>query len=539
MKFLFIFILILINEVCFTQAGYAKTYQLKLNDNSGINYYPNYISSLIIDSNIIYSFIKATDTSLDKSNSTGFARFLLDGNLISYESIISKDTFHYFYPEEILTFDHETYYTSINIKAGLDGLLKYNYKNKESQVFPFKNTICDTCYFRFQSMSKGPHGELIVAHAINIPTVQDPTFTKVQITKLDTNGHIYWTKVFGEEPVYYEVNSCYSTYIDEEGNYYFGLAWDNDGGTYKNYVYKLDTAGNVLSKYSSLPKWNHAEIYDIIEGPDKSFYLSTNYNKNIGNTILSNRIQTLVVKLNPDLTFNKSLKIGRSDLSKIPVDRILISNEEDGIIGIFNNYYNFYYPRFDSTGAFIDSVRSGSRKATLTKINLKGDSLWTRSYTVRQSEVYHWHDNERSEIFDIKALSDKSGYIMGGLSFRYNAFEKLNEAPYVPLLIRVDNDGCIIPDCNKVSKLEDESSINEFFRVYPNPLQDRLIIQHEVDKSLQYSIIDMNGKVMARYISNEYGENSIIITHDWPSGSYSIIANDLKGNVSNKVVVKQ
>lgn len=533
-----ILLIFLWNYICVeAQSGFAKTYVIKFNNRSDTNYYPNFIKAIEIHNSFIYSFLYSSDTTNKKVYGTGFGIFNLEGEMLEYNSIPYRDSFNYFFPEEMITYDYETFFTSINIKPGLDGILKYNHKTKEVISYPIVNSLCASCFERFGGMAKDLWGNLILSHDVTSPNALDSFYTKVQITKMDTSGRIIWTKIYGGPSTEYKRNSCQSVFIDKDGYYYIGISWDNKVGFYQTLFYKLDSSGNIVNQYVSKVSLTTADVHDISQSSDGSFYLATNYNKNEGRNEWYNESWPAITILTKDLLFKNSFKADEKRSQRI--EKLLTANKSDGIILMHNKYYTFSYLRYDSVKAKVDTVVTSTHKATLHKVSSAGDSLWQRKYFVREGLINHWSDAETSEMFDLKAIPDGSGYIMGGYSYRDNAYEKLAEPYYVPLLIRVDNDGCIIPGCNltktKDNKLESETS----FRVWPNPFKDRLVIQHDVTEVVSYKLYNIEGKLMDEFNLSEFGENLILKTSSLPPGIYNLIGMNVKGNIHYEKILKE
>ena len=519
------------------QSGFAKTYVIKFNNRSDTNYYPNFIKAIEIHNSFIYSFLYSSDTTNKKVYGTGFGIFNLEGEMLEYNSIPYRDSFNYFFPEEMITYDYETFFTSINIKPGLDGILKYNHKTKEVISYPITNSLCASCFERFGGMAKDLWGNLILSHDVTSPNAIDSFYTKVQITKMDTSGRIIWTKIYGGPSTEYKRNSCKSVFIDKDGYYCIGISWDNKVGFYQTLFYKLDSSGNIVNQYVSKVPLTTADVHDISQSSDGSFYLATNYNKNEGRNEWYNESWPAITILTKDLLFKNSFKVDEKRSQQI--EKLLTANKSDGIILMHNKYYTFSYLRYDSVKEKVDTVVTSTHKATLHKVSYAGDSLWQRNYFVREGLISHWSDAETSKMFDLKAIPDGSGYIMGGYSYRDNAYEKLAEPYYVPLLIRVDNDGCIIPGCNltktKDNKLESETS----FRVWPNPFKDRLVIQHDMTEVVSYKLYNIEGKLMDEFNLSEFGENLILKTSSLPPGIYNLIGMNVKGNIHYEKILKE
>ncbi|MCC6842770.1 MAG: T9SS type A sorting domain-containing protein [Saprospiraceae bacterium] len=110
----------------------------------------------------------------------------------------------------------------------------------------------------------------------------------------------------------------------------------------------------------------------------------------------------------------------------------------------------------------------------------------------------------------------------------------------MPLLIKVDNDGCIIPDCGKTNNIDTKAEEgNKLFTIYPNPFSDRLIIQNYSSNKLLYRVHDMQGKLMTEWYCDDPEETNIVLTHHWPIGVYVVNAVDSDGLAHSESIIKQ
>ncbi len=539
-----IILLTIYSNYLIAQGGFANTYVLKFNDRMDINYWPNYISALTINQDKIYSLFYATDTNAINRNSiygTGFGVFDLNGKLLSYNYIPYQGEHNYFYPEDIITYDYRTFYTSIYLEPNHDAILKYNAESGVTQFFSIYNSLChdDTCSIRFGDMAQDVNGHLIIAYDIRVPVPSDPFANQVQLVKMDTSGHIMWTKILGGITKNYASNSCESVSVDNDGNYYVGVKYTDYFKFFETILYKLDSNGNILGKYTSVYKLMTGNVFDMVHNEDGSISLLSQWCKNDSKFAYFDIQAPAITILNKDLSLRKTFLIGDYLHSSLNAEKLLKANHSTDLVAIFNRFYNFNYLKYDSLTNHLDTIKSSALKATFVRVSLNGDSIWQRKYTVREGKVNHWTDAEESHVYDLKALPDGTGYIMGGYSYRDNAYEVLGEAYYAPLLIRVDNDGCIIPGCNLVNSNKDVIHPQISYRVWPSPFSDYITIQHDANQVLFYKIYDLTGKLMCDYVLSENGENIIIRTGHWPANLYILHVSDELGNLSIKNLVKQ
>ena len=98
----------------------------------------------------------------------------------------------------------------------------------------------------------------------------------------------------------------------------------------------------------------------------------------------------------------------------------------------------------------------------LLKIDLNGDSLWMRNYWYYDSYV------AANAIYGATPTSD-GGLVMTGLA-------KQGENDPQPFLasmwlLRVDEHGCVVPGCHTVGVNEYAADLNQYFNLWPNPVQ--------------------------------------------------------------------
>lgn len=536
-----VILLVIMNQLNAQSEYWIKTYIIKFNNRKDTNYFPTYFRAFEIKNDSIFSIFKSTDTTVQDHYGTGFGILDLEGNLLQYRSIPYKGLNNYFFPEEMITFDYRSFYTSVFIKTNNEAILKYNYLTEETKIYDIRNSVCDSCFLRFGGMAKDPNGYLIVAHNISVPNQQDSFYRKVQVIKMDQEGNKIWTKVLGGASTKdLHSNSCEAVYVDSKGNYYIGTTYEDRGYYYQMIVYKLDSLGNVIKEFKSKISQQLGNVYDFTELDNNSLALAS---ASCRPASWFGESSPAITILDSSLNLKTSFLAGRYTYGVygiVHLEKIVRANHNDGLITVFSNYFEFKYTRYDSTKMKLDTVPSSTRKAYLIKVSETGDSIWRRKYVLREGIVKHWTDAEESQIFELKALPDKSGYLLGGYSYRDNAYEVLNEPYYMPLLIKVDNDGCIIPDCGKTNNIDTKAEEgNKLFTIYPNPFSDRLIIQNYSSNKLLYRVHDMQGKLMTEWYCDDPEETNIVLTHHWPIGVYVINAVDSDGLAHSESIIKQ
>ncbi|HLF63466.1 MAG TPA: T9SS type A sorting domain-containing protein [Saprospiraceae bacterium] len=152
----------------------------------------------------------------------------------------------------------------------------------------------------------------------------------------------------------------------------------------------------------------------------------------------------------------------------------------------------------------------------LFRMSPEGELLWERTYFDIDSTIGQNGSSRIGALFDFIELED--GDIMAVGYFRYEDNDML--------VMRVDSNGCLDPeDCHTVNILTrtDELPLrgNHEVVLYPNPVQDNLLIEFESNEyQLDVEILDMTGLIVIKEILTN-GQGAIN-TSKLPAGVYWI-----------------
>lgn len=145
-----------------------------------------------------------------------------------------------------------------------------------------------------------------------------------------------------------------------------------------------------------------------------------------------------------------------------------------------------------AVGQYVNAVEEdplgGFRAAMIAKVNIDGDSLWSRLDT----------------LFDHTMIASRpylSGVVVlpSGSIFACGRVDKTFPSPSKSYgwLIKVDKDGCMEPGCNPMVNSTSLLPILEGFKVYPNPVVDQFTVtgigRYNID------LINTNGQLLERY----------------------------------------
>lgn len=535
MKKIFIISLLFVYIGTSAQAYYSKTY-LVTEDSTGLtNLWPNYLKAVFPTDSLIYAFGYSADTSYVHIYGTSFYVFDLKGNLIDYYHIKDSDKYVYFDPEGIHTWDGIIFYTAFNSYNRQESILKFNRITREQEVFEIKNSVIFGGSIVFSNFLGNSEGFLITASRIAV----ENGGRKIQVTKMDTCGVIQWQTILGKEPGNGFENSCYAAYSDKAGNIYLGIGYTDNLGLgwkadYQNLFYKLDPLGQLVnSNFSKFGKTGFCLMYDIVQDDKSWFYVSADYNFNEPQYPYGNNGYGIILVFDSNMHFVRYKSLDfltpyAGDAYTKSFEKILLSNDGNGLLLGGTIIQLDTTVSWNDTLMVLDTIILYRDAVSLVKVDDKLNFLWKRQYRIREG-------NDEGYLYDLKASPD-GGYIIAAASYVGDAYEKNGEAYWMPWLLKVDDEGCLIPGCNVVQtyNVEDDSG----FMLYPNPAGDYIVIQHTGVEKLSYSILSPEGKIIDQFSSAFEDEQIIVPLKNFYPGTYFVQCTDRQGNFKSKTFIK-
>lgn len=521
-----------------SQGLFSKVYTIPEDGTGLLNVWPNYLKAVFPTDSLIYAFGYSADTTYKEIYGSSFFVFDHDGNLLEYYHIKDSGKYNFFEPEGIHSWDGITFYTSFNNFSREVSILKFNRISKEQVVLGIKNSKIHNGDILRGNMIPTLDGCLVTASDVAIDSTGYNY--KIQVTKIDTVGKIKWQIIIGKEPGNTFSNHCFSTYPDLLGNIYVGIGFNDYSGvgwrgSYQSLFYKLDSDGNTKNIYSTqLAKEGFNQIYDIAHDSKGWFYLSSDYNWNEQKYPYVNRGYGAIQILDSNLSYqgfiNLNLDTFKTQASIKSFEKILRSNDNNGfIIGgdIIRNdpVYNY----IDTLNRF-DTTYINHYVLSLLKLNDNKLIEWIRYYRIRNGYDHGW-------LHDLKSFPG-GGYIIGAESFEGLAYENFREPYYMPWLLKVDDDGCLIPGCGIVSNNDPKSNQKNEIIIYPNPANNYIILLHSNSEKTRYQIISTEGKTIDDFYSVLQDEQIVIPLHNWKAGLYYIKAQNQSGYISSKEFIK-
>jgi len=283
------------------------------------------------------------------------------------------------------------------------------------------------------------------------------------LLKLDKNGNIMWSKVFGGngEDVGQSV-----TLTENNGIIVTGYFSSNDGdfsGMNQRYwdvfVIKFDSIGNILWK-KSFGGSGYDKSYSVISMKDNCLLVTGNTDSNDGDFRDMNKggNEVFVVKLDSigGMIWKKSFGGTNEENSR----SITVTNDS-GLVVIGNTNSN--------NGDFnMMNRKSGTNDVFVVKLDNNGDLVWKRTHGGTGYDQGRYLENRPNGDFLIIGYTDSKDYDFTGLN--KGGFHDI-------FVMKLDSNG----------NLNNTTSINEFgeptttLSVYPNPFSNSTTVSYKVN----------------------------------------------------------
>jgi hypothetical protein len=265
---------------------------------------------------------------------------------------------------------------------------------------------------------------------------------------------------------------------------YNTVTFNNGPSLAKTILKKVDIQGNVLWSYESPVSAKEGVIAHLHQNPDKSIVYAVNAFVDqyyAGGQCCFYTYRGRVVKIDTlgNRLWERDWGSGRFS-DDYPFQAMLV-NEDESIISVGTQYF-INTPQ--------DTIYGGER-GYITKTSSNGDSLWARSYIIR-NQLNHWHN-----FMDIEATND-GGYILCGRSAINGPVFPDEQFTAMAWIVKTDSMGCVVPGCHLVG-VDEEKKQRPKVLVYPNPARDYLAVFVPVSMStqpLQIQLLNLEGKVV-------------------------------------------
>ena len=189
---------------------------------------------------------------------------------------------------------------------------------------------------------------------------------------------------------------------------------------------------------------------------------------------------------------------------------------------------------FLTVGDLTDESGSGAY-GWVYKTSVSGKVLWARQYLPTGVDFDGMIHADLRHIIQ----SPESGYIVTG------AFSERYEHRWHSWLLRIDEDGCIVPDCGNIVDTDDEQGkAQHLFKIHPNPASHVLYLLSYVDVDERYDLelYDLSGRVVERtFLRPKKGAQFVFFFEEaHVAGSYVLLIKNERGEVvqREKVIIQ-
>jgi outer membrane protein assembly factor BamB len=413
------------------------------------------------------------------------------------------DTFQVIHPsghvftgwaDYVQSIDSDLIFSSILVDTTLDGrrfglISRYDtFGNKLWQKI-YGDSIHNYYFYQLKPTSDG--GIIAVGSA-----ALTPSFPKFYVVKTDGDGNIEWEKYLGVGDKYRN-----GIWIKGLSNGEFLAAGFEDRTEYNpcGIIYRLSSSGNLLQT-KKYPFWgliDNQGVESPLEMPDGSIVFGTGkFDMLVGNNSDYRDFPQLVKVNGATLDTIWTCRIadthlsGSTQVSKIAADGNIVC------VGTYGWHY----------------LNTPWTLGIISKVDTDGNLIWHRRH-------YHaaYGDNL---LFDLDPLPN-GGWLATGYTFLIAN----NGDPVTAKeawLLALDEDGCLVPDCeNLVYSVDEKNPIA--FSVYPNPVQNDLNIAlaHNMgNEEVLINVYDLQGRsVMQHQIQMNEGTLTLDAS-PLPSGTY-------------------
>jgi hypothetical protein len=156
------------------------------------------------------------------------------------------------------------------------------------------------------------------------------------------------------------------------------------------------------------------------------------------------------------------------------------------------------------------------------KMDFNGKIIWKRDYT-----IYTIAPQIINTFHNIISTSD-GNYLIGG---------NTDDKQIVAWLVKINEEGHIIGDTTSYVQWEKEDW-KSLVTIYPNPVSDVLYINQEDIMDVDYSLVDMTGKEVARYTGQGAFQSTVWDISHLTGGSYILGIKKEGVLMGSKMIVK-
>ena len=352
---------------------------------------------------------------------------------------------------------------------------------------------------------------------------ETPNNNNILLIKTDSIGNLIWEKEFGAS----NRSELPYSIADTGDGLVIGASRSNGNITNQNYIvqdyiFKVDYEGNVLWSYYS-PANVLSKLDDILVIQEGSILVisADGIEVPINPGMSEVQYHPKVYKLSADreMLWERSLK------DSLPAEAFLNNLEANIELSDGSGYVvagNMYEHQTQGVG-----LLSG----VIAKLSPEGALLW--------KHYLRWgYDRaEAHYLYDIAETPDGGFILAGQVNDRGDPVKATFQQAW---LLKVDEQGCLVPGCLQLSKAEEAPATAAMPQVllWPNPVQEVLSVYCQAQSELQLEIWDMQGRMWRRCSSGLPQVSLALDVAELPAGQYVLRYRDEAGQMGSTPFVK-
>ncbi len=463
----------------------------------------------------------------------------------------------------ISKFDYQGNFLGLNVLK--DSRLNKPFIGKNTPIYKVNDSVI--CYMVF--------------------TISDPSYAygTANISKLNLNTGKLLNNLIVPNPIAGDASIVYYTQTEiKDGNLSIVYNFQDGNSTNSNYILMIDSAMRIKQRFK-LPEYTQKyDTYRWISNDEEGNYELIGESSIIRNGIFSLKgnlfymkvdsvgnmlkkvdlklpgnyfigtAQTYTIHRNKDKSFVIALNdfLDDSKLYSIKPHIMKTSSEFDTVFWLtdFSEYSDFvldpsYYlmnmcATLDEKGyiascALDNSMIGLADYGILFKASDSGDSLWLRKY-----QPMGW-DTSRARGMRFNQVISTPYNTLVVAARVLDGQDKVIRA----WLLHLDSDGCLIPGCGKIVRVEDiRSGKEKAFKIYPKPTSsDHIYLQSRISSSHDYhiGIYNLQGqKLKVTTFQPQEGVQYILdLPQEISNGEYILQISGTEFNQSEKLIISK
>ncbi len=491
-----IIVTILIHCLCitltFAQLTFSKIFQ---NESPA-----SVISSIYVTDSCIYAMGIFGDSIDPSSIGNGFIKYDFEGNILSNKKLSSPVKSYEIWRGVLQpTSDGNIAAAGYSIDSiGMKCILiKYNQMGDTIFTSEFLSPTLDQNFFYlFKDMIINENDDFVLINR----TVDSTLASNPELLILDKYGNKKLSKVYLNN-----LREVPESLIKDGDGFIIGT-WNSNlhtttyDFTSLTHIFKVDTLGNIIWEYQSPANMQQQGARAMVKTSDNGLVVASGIGQEHYVNPSTNYLYFDLYLFKLDENQNVEWEVDYSSLDTGILDRTRFFQ----ILDVGDGYV--------ASGINVDSEWPAVEDGYLVKVSPDGERLWERKFHIVENVI------GTHELYDLRQTPD-GGFIMSG---QINDFGQLSIGQS-GWLVKVDEHGCLVPDCHLPDATLNILVDQPFIKTYPNPTSDMLNIYFKntnQSKDGVFRLIDLQGRVVQEFDADKNDITFLVSLEKYASGIY-------------------